>query len=135
MTQQTFIVGGQDVPRHQQVHKSLQDAYKALDLTKRHRIVIEPYVRKRTTNQNSLYWSWMTLIAHETGNDKDEVHEFLLAKFCPTKTVMVGDEEVTRESTKLLSTVEMTTYMDRVLAWAATFHNITLPLPEDQGRG
>lgn len=135
MSNQTFIVGGPDVPRHQQAHKALQDAYRGLDLTKKHRIIIEPYVRKRTTNQNSLYWQWCSIIADETGNDKDEIHEFLLTKYCPSKTVTVGEEIVSRESTKLLDTKEMTQYMDKVLAWAATTLNITLPLPEDQGRG
>lgn len=132
---QTFIIGGDDVDRHNRALSELRAHFRTLDKSRRWRVIIEPYTRKRTTNQNNLYWSWMSLIADETGNDKDDVHEFLLAKFCPTKSITVVEEEVTRESTKLLNTVEMKDYMDKVMAWAATTLNITLPLPEDGGQG
>lgn len=130
--QQTFIIGGTDTKRAKEVLAKLREFFSVLDKSKRWRVVIEPYVRKRTKNQNNLYWQWCSLIADETGNDKDDIHEYLLAKFCPSKTV-VGGEEVTRESTRLLNTVEMKAYMDKVLAWAARDMNITLPLPEDEG--
>ena len=128
----TFIIGGSDADRKRS-KAAMAAFYETLDMSKKYRLTIEPYVRKRTTNQNSLYWSWMTLIADETGNDKDDVHEFLLAKFCPVKEVTIGDEVVERASTKLLDTKEMSRYMNRILPWAAEF-GIVLPFSEDQGR-
>jgi len=126
----TFIIGGTERERRQ-AHVQVEAYKSTLDKSKKYRLTIEPYRRKRTTSQNSLYWSWMTLIADETGNDKDDIHEFLLNKFCPTKVVMVGGEEQEITSTKYLDTKQMSAYMDRIPPWAGEF-NISLPLPENQ---
>ncbi|MBT8449087.1 MAG: recombination protein NinB [Gammaproteobacteria bacterium] len=44
-------------------------------------VVIRPYKRKRSLEQNKLYWKWLGIIAEETGNDSDSLHFKLKAEF------------------------------------------------------
>jgi hypothetical protein len=66
---------------------------KALDVTKPWQVTIEPKTKKRTLNQNALYWKWVGLIADATGNDNDDVHEALKAKFLTPRTIDLGGEQ------------------------------------------
>ena len=132
--QRTFVLGGPDPKRRATNRQDMIDHIKSLDMDKRHRVEIKPYVRKRTNSQNGLYRKWVDVIAIETGNDNDDVHDVCLKKFCPMKTEKVLGEEIEKRSTTLLDTKEMSDFMTRVQAWAATDWGINLPLPEDQGR-
>ncbi|MFC3228754.1 hypothetical protein ACFOGJ_16035 [Marinibaculum pumilum] len=102
-----------------------------LNLKKPWQIEVKQYVRHRTLPQNALYWKWIQAIAHETGNDPDDVHEALKHKFCPFVIVRMGGEEQAVFSTKRLNTADMSDYMDRVHAFAASELGIALPLPEE----
>lgn len=131
--QHVFIIGGPDKRRHATNYAKLKAYYAGLDMDKRHRVEIKPYVRKRTNSQNALYRKWIDIIAIENGDDNDDVHDAFLKKFCPMKTKTVLGEEIEIRSTTLLDTKEMSEYMTRVEAFAGSFLNITLPHPEDQG--
>lgn len=132
--QRSFVLGGDDPKRRADNRTRLIEHLKSLDMDLRWEVTVKKYVRKRTKSQNSLYRMWVDVIARENGDDNDDVHDELLRKFCPIKTVTVFGEEVERRSTTLLDTKEMSEYMDRVQAFAGSFLNITLPLPQDQGR-
>lgn len=103
-----------------------------LDPEKVWAVTVEPYKKKRSLNQNALYWRWVSIIARETGNSHDDVHEALKAKFCPPRTVALGDEERQIRSTAKLTTEAMNEYMDQVHAFATSELAILLPLPEEQ---
>ncbi len=94
-------------------------------------ITVEPFKKKRTNSQNSLYWKWVSIVANETGNSQDDVHEILKAKFCPPRVVRFNDEERQIRTTTKMTTADMTQYMDAVYAFATSDLGILLPLPEE----
>ena len=124
-----FYIGG-DKAHYSNELAGLRGGFAGLDKSRRWKITIEKYVKRRTSSQNGLYHVWIDIIAQDTGNDNDDLHEFLKEKFCPVKTIHIGGEEQEIHSTKYLTTAEMSRFMERVLAWAATTLNITLPPPE-----
>ena len=87
---------------------------------------------RRTLDQNALYWRWVHMIASETGNDADEVHDAMKKKFIAPEYVEVFGELVDRRSTADKRTGEMVEYMEKVRAWAFSTLGIALPLPEER---
>ena len=71
----------------------------------RYRLRIERYTEPRTLSQNALMWLWFTCIERET--------------------VIAG-------GTSKLTTLQMTDFLRKVQADAATELGIMLPLPEDR---
>jgi thiaminase len=46
-----------------------------------HEVIIREHKKDRSASQNSLYWTWITIIAGEMGLTKDEVHYWCKDKF------------------------------------------------------
>ena len=92
--------------------------------------------KKRTLDQNALYWAHLSCISQETGNSTEDLHEYFRQKFlgCEKHIVQVGNEDsvVVRRSTTKLDTKQMTEYMDKVWQFANDSLGIILPLPEDK---
>ena len=106
---------------------------KRLDLKKIYTVEITERRIRRTISQNGLYWLWLTCISHETGNDKDDLHEFFKQKYLADETTLVfGKYVVTRKSTTNLNTVQFKYLLDNVQIFASTELAITLPDPEDK---
>lgn len=81
-------------------------------------VTIEEYDPKRSTQANRRYWLVIGAIAKETGNDKDEVHEFFKQKFLGERVVEIAGERATvRPSTTRLKKHEFNDYMEKVEAW------------------
>ena len=98
----------------------------------KYKVKIENYSEKRTLNQNALMWMWMMCIERETGTDKQDVHDYYCAKFLRRETEINGKLAIIIGGTSKLNTLQMTNFMDKVKADAATEFGITLPLPEDR---
>jgi len=96
-------------------------------------VIEEKYiVKKRTTDQNSLYWLWITCISNETGNNVNDIHEILCEMFLPTQEkIVLGVSRMERTSTKTLDTVKFKVYLDAIQVYSQTELGITLPNPED----
>lgn len=107
--------------------KTALDLIGKLDLSKPFEVTVKRYVQKRSLNQSALYWKWIHLIANDTGNDPDDVHEAMKTKYLPP-IERLGS--MIRPSTTKLSTVEMSAYMDRVYAFATSELGLILPVPE-----
>lgn len=91
---------------------------------------------KRSRDQNSLYWMWMGVIATETGNSPNDIHEWCKAEFLPPRIVEIdGVAHEWRPSTTALKINEMSAYMTQVQSWAAQYHGIALPIPEELHQG
>ena len=131
MSKKTFIVGGET---HNQNKGALREYLAGLDIEKKWRVSVEPYTKRRSQSQVGLYRIWCDEIADECGHDGEEIHEILKKKYCPMKVVTIGNEETEIQSTKYLTTQEMSRYMERVQAWAATTLNMTLSLREERGK-
>ena len=105
---------------------------KRLDLVKKYTVEITERRIKRTISQNGLYWLWLTCISHETGNDKDDLHEFFKAKYLVPEVRNIFGENVEVRTTTDLNTVQFKYLLDHVQEFASTELSITLPDPDDK---
>jgi hypothetical protein len=105
---------------------------KRLDIKKVYTVEITERRIKRTISQNGLYWLWLTCISHETGNDKDDLHEYFKLKFIAPEHITLFGEVQERRSTTGFNTVQFKYLLDCVQVFASTELAITLPDPEDK---
>lgn len=109
------------------------DVLGKLDLSKVWEVEIKRHQRKRSINQNSLYWSWLNIIGNDTGHDADELHDFFKARFLPViEDEVAGEAFIRRPSTRKLTTLEMSEYMDKINSFAVSQLGIILPQPDDR---
>jgi hypothetical protein len=95
-------------------------------------ITIKKAKEKRSIPQNDLMWMWFTCIERSTGTSKDEVYMYYCKKFL-MRTIQVGQKmERIYMTTSKLTTVQMTDFLNKVQADAASELGIRLPLPEDR---
>ena len=93
---------------------------------------IKKNVKKRTVDQNALMWMWLTCIEDETGTLKQDVYEYYCKKFLWRNVFINGKEEIVVRTTSKLNTAEMTVFLNKVQADAASEFGIRLPSPDDQ---
>ena len=87
---------------------------------------IKRYRKKRTDNQNSLYWLWLETISKDTGFHPDELHATFRAMFLTDKTKRIP----LVRSTTALNSLEFMSYLNRIEQKSAEL-GIELPNPED----
>ena len=92
---------------------------------------IKKEVKKRTIDQNALFWLWMECISQETGTDKNDIHDYYCMLFLRRTAPINGDERVIISGTSKLNTAQFTDFLNKVQADAASEFGIKLPLPED----
>lgn len=121
--------------RDEPMRERVIDLIRQLDLAKGWRVSVAPYKRSRSLEQNNLYHKWCGVIAAETGNSHDAIHEFCKAEFLPPVFVEVGGKvREVRQTTTTLKVQEMSAFMDAVYAWASSDLGLILPIPEELGR-
>lgn len=102
----------------------------ALDPAKAWTCTVKLLRPRRSLNQNALFHQHLHIIADATGNDFDDVKNALKDLFLPLKVVKVGKvERMVRPETSSLETGEMSVFIDKVIAFAATDLGISLPIP------
>ena len=112
-------------------------------------IVITPRP-KRTLNQNAYYWGtivymiWTELkgrglqasdLSTRTGDLlRNDVHDFLRSMFAQREKFNIITEEVEIEtiSTKDMTSIEFTNYVERIRQWAAEELGLEIPDPNEQ---
>lgn len=94
-------------------------------------VLLRRHKKKRSLEQNALYWSWLGIISRHTGNDTEQLHEAFKQRFAEAMVADVFGKTVTIYSTAKMKVGEMSEYLDRVFAFAAS-EGIVLPLPEDR---
>jgi hypothetical protein len=97
-------------------------------------VTVEREKKRRTDSQNNTMWMWHAIVANETGNTPDDIHEAVKDILLPPKIVTIGDEEKEVRSTKRMKRQEFSDFLMQYHAWAASTLNIHLPHPEDHGR-
>lgn len=86
----------------------------------------------RTLNQNALMWLWLKCLEEQTGQPKEDWRDYYAALFLG-REVVVKDRVVRMPGhTSQLNTIQMTDFLKKVQADAATEWGVTLPLPEDR---
>jgi len=94
-------------------------------------VSVKPFKATRSQNQNRLYWAMLGDVARETGHSTDELHELFKGKFLGHKESMVLGEKVDFvPSTTKLTTIEMSEYVERIVAFLAQA-GIHVSLPGD----
>ena len=117
------------VLKNDDVKKSCTDHIQSLDGV--YRVIIEPYKKDRTKAQNRLYWLWLGIIAADTGNSPENLHEVLKLKFLGTEKIQsLGYLIEIPKSTTKLTTQEFTDYLDKIEALALSI-DIRLPHPAE----
>ena len=105
---------------------------KRIDLSKAFTVEVRERRPVRTIPQNRLYRLWLVCISHETGNDVDDLHEYFKRKYLePKETNIFGSIEI-RYTTTDLNTLQFTTYLEYIQAFAGSELAITLPQPRDK---
>lgn len=128
-------------------------------LTKGSVIELSKVTRKRTLDQNGLYWVWLTCIERETGMRKEELHLLYRSMFLwksddlinkilrpnITERVKIRTSQfdyfpeladiidVVSRSTTDLDTAEMTNYMEKMRDHASQEMGILLLTKEEEG--
>lgn len=98
----------------------------------KYRVTVERYTEPRSLSQNALMWLWMTCIEEETGMAKEDVYNYYCRKFL-SRVIIIGGQEVTvNDTSSMLNTVQMSEFMTKIQADAATELGIMLPLPSDR---
>ena len=103
-----------------------------LNIEKPWEVTVARKTKKRTLSQNALYHKWVGIIAEETGNDHEDVHDEFKRRFVPPKEIEIFGEIRMRQSTTDFDTPGMTTFMEKVYAFSVSELGILLPLPEEQ---
>lgn len=85
---------------------------------------------KRTIAQNDLMWMWFACIENETGTAKEDVYSHYCKRFL-SKPDPMGEGFINDTSSRL-NTKQMTDFMKKIQADAASEFGITLPVPEDR---
>ena len=95
-----------------------------LDFARRHNgkkieVNFQEYKKNRSNEQNSLYWKILEFAEMETGNAKEDLHEFFKAKFLPKRILEIEKDgkkynvEV-QNSTTRLNTKEFSEYFKKI---------------------
>ena len=96
-------------------------------------VVVGKRRNTRTMRQNSYYWGVVIrMIADDTGNSAERVHEAMKHKFLKTIIKMKGEDFESAESTTSLDTGEFSKdYVDQIKMWARDFLGVEIPEATD----
>lgn len=93
---------------------------------------IKRKTKPRTISQNALMWMWFKYMEEYTGTPKEDFHDYYKARFLGRDIEIRGRLVHVIRSTTELNTLEMTDYLNKIQADAATEFRIPLPLPTDR---
>lgn len=93
---------------------------------------IKRKTKPRTISQNALMWMWFKCMEESTGTPKEDFHDYYKARFLGREIEIRGRLVHVIRSTTELNTLEMTDYLNKIQADAATEFRIPLPLPADR---
>lgn len=95
-------------------------------------VVIKRHREQRTLSQNDLMWMWLKCIEDVTGTPKRDIYDIYCKKFL-LRSVSYGDRiELVSGSSSSLNTKQMSEFLEKIQADAATEFGIILPTPQDR---
>ena len=92
-------------------------------------IRVKEWKDSRSERQNNLMWAWLAILEQETGQPKDDIHDYFKAKFLTRTIVIKGKEFKVVGSTASLKSDGFTEYLGQFRAESATFFKVDLPDP------
>ncbi len=99
-------------------------------------ITCETKKRNRTLPQNALYWLWLSYLQDETGQPKEDFHDYFKKKYLIRIVELKNKEgkKITEKvvgSTSTLNSFDFTQYLENVQMEAAQYFGVNLPSPDD----
>ena len=94
-------------------------------------VEIKKYRTKRSIDQNSVLWMWLTYLENQTGNDKHDLYRMFERKFQPWEKIELkpfGSFYLPRPI-KTSDTVEFNEYLERLRNDVSEKTGYWLPLP------
>ena len=95
-------------------------------------ITIKRASEKRSIPQNDLMWMWFECIERETGTPKDDIYMYYCKRFLCKVIEVGGRQEKIYNTSSKLNKEQMTEFLNKIQADAASELGIRLPLPEDR---
>lgn len=103
---------------------------RAMNLEKPQKVTIDDKKENRRTQQNRLYWKWVSVIGDELGYERKQMHKELVYELLGMQTIEVGGKaEETLPSTHDMSVGDFSDYMEKVSLFAGRMQ-IRLPMEE-----
>lgn len=103
---------------------------RALNLDKPQRVVIDDRKENRRTQQNRLYWKWISIIGEELGYERKEMHDILVLELLGMMAKEISGKTVeTMHTTHDMNVGDFSDYMEKVSMWAGRMQ-IRLPAEE-----
>lgn len=101
---------------------------------KRVEVRIQKLKSKRSDQQNRYWWAIVTILSHELGYTKDELHEILKFKFLKRSKADEKTGEIFEYlgSTATLNKTEFADMTSELIRWSAETFSIVLPIPGEQ---
>ena len=82
----------------------------------------------RSAEMNNLYWWWLSILSHESGYTKNELHNYFKTKLlCVLEDTVNGEAVIDCKSTSELSVKEFAHYLQEVGRLAAENFSCYLP--------
>lgn len=128
----TFIATIKDGKIVMEKPEEWQKWLKSLENAGKLEITVTKYRQKRSEQANRLYFAWLTLLEEETGQDKDDFHDFFKKKLLTRIVDLSGKIEKVVGSTAKMDSLEFYDYMERVQQISMEFFNIILPNPYEE---
>lgn len=112
--------------------KAALEYIQKLSLNKKYSIEIKVQREQRSLPQNKLYWLYLACLQDETGEHKDNLHEYFKSKFLGVdERECFGTRFYLPNTTTKLDTLQFKNYLDRIQEFANVELGITLPDPKD----
>ncbi|MDR1884267.1 MAG: hypothetical protein LBR26_16025 [Prevotella sp.] len=112
--------------------KAALECIRKLSLAKKYMIEIKVQREKRSSPQNKLYWLWLACLQDETGEHKDNLHEYFKNRFLGVdEHQCLGHQFFMAKTTTKLDTLQFKNYLDRLQEFASVELGVVLPDPKD----
>ena len=94
-------------------------------------IVVKEWKETRSNAQNRLMWSWFQILEDDSGQPKEDYHDYFKKQFLCRVIKIRGKLEKVVGSTAILNTKEMSEHLEKIREAAATLFETELPDPYD----
>ena len=82
---------------------------------KRVQIIVKKEKRLRSLKSNNFYWTYLTLLEAETGNSKEDLHDYFKNKYLSHRAAQLNGKEILLlPTTTNLPTVELSEYIRKI---------------------
>jgi hypothetical protein len=90
--------------------------------------------KNRSLSSNALYWLWMQCLSDDSGQDKEDYHDYFKDKYIGVSTKIVFGKTIIKEPTTTDKDDKyFSAYMKQVKHESYHKFNVVLPEPDDQG--